>query len=115
MNPWLNLRNLLDAVSQETDFRDLDERSQRLLEWVVAHHNPSVPTYVQTIVNESNVASPATVHKCLSVLERTGLLDFAVDELDSRRRIVTPTEKAYRLFERLDKTVEQWANRLTTV
>lgn len=114
MDPWINLRSLLDAVSRDTEMSRLDERSQRLLEWVVAHHNPELPTFVQAIVTGSNVASPATVHKCLSVLEREGLLHFTVDTLDTRRRIVTPTEKAYRLYEQLNNKVTQWASQFKT-
>lgn len=112
MNAWLNLRKLLDTVAQESDLRNLDERSQRLLEWVVSHHNPKQHTFVQTIINESHVASPATLHKCLSLLEREGFLHFEVDALDSRRRIVTPTEKARRLFGRLGRQVNDWAGRV---
>ncbi|MEY4083544.1 MAG: hypothetical protein RL483_913 [Pseudomonadota bacterium] len=109
MNPWLNLRSLLETVAQATEMGQLDERSQRLLEWVVHHHNPSEPTFVQTIVNESGVASPATVHKCLSILEDQGLLSFQVDTIDTRRRIVSPTDKAIRLLKKLDDQVVTWA------
>ncbi|MEY2776982.1 MAG: hypothetical protein RLY30_1080 [Pseudomonadota bacterium] len=111
MNAWLNLRELLHSVTRESDMRTLDERSQRLLEWVVAHHNPKQPTYVQAIINQSGVASPATLHKCLSLLDREGFLQFEVDSIDSRRRIVTPTEKSKRLFDRLGRQVHDWVGR----
>jgi DNA-binding MarR family transcriptional regulator len=110
MNPWLNLRNLLESVSKESDFGQLDERSQRLLEWVVAHHDPLEPTFVQTIVTDSYVASPATVHKCLAILERHGFLRFEVDATDSRRRIVSPTDKSWNLFQGLGQKVSEWAS-----
>lgn len=115
MNAWLNLRQLLDSVVRETEFGTLDARSQRLLEWVVAHHQPDQPTFVQTIINESGVASPATVHKCLSLLDREGFLHFEVDSVDSRRRIVTPTAKTYRLFDRLGRQVNDWMGRQARV
>ncbi|MFM1859591.1 MAG: hypothetical protein RL133_1091, partial [Pseudomonadota bacterium] len=56
MNAWLNLRELLDSVARESELKHLDDRSQRLLEWVVVHHNPKQHTFVQTIINESGVA-----------------------------------------------------------
>jgi len=40
MNAWLNLRHLLDVVNSDTDFKAIDDRSQRLLEWIVANHSP---------------------------------------------------------------------------
>lgn len=112
MNPWLNLRGLLETVVRDSDYGRLDERSQRLLEWVVAHHNPSEPTFVQTIVTDSHVASPATVHKCLAILERGGFLQFEVDVVDSRRRIVSPTAKSLRLFQSLGQKVSAWASEM---
>lgn len=112
MNAWLNLRELLDSIARESELKHLDDRSQRLLEWVVAHHNPKQHTFVQTIINDSRVASPATLHKCLSLLEREGFLRFEVDSVDSRRRIVTPTDKAKRLFDRLGRQVNDWAGRM---
>lgn len=112
MNPWLNLRNLLESVARDSDYGRLDERSQRLLEWVVAHHNPNEPTFVQTIVTDSHVASPATVHKCLAILERGGFLHFEVDIVDSRRRIVSPTSKSLRMFQNLGQKVSAWATEM---
>jgi DNA-binding MarR family transcriptional regulator len=109
MNAWLNLRHLLESVSRDSDFGKLDDRSQRLLEWVVTHHDPTEPTFVQTIVTDSHVASPATVHKCLAILERHGFLLFEIDTTDSRRRIVSPTEKSWRLFQGLGQKVAAWA------
>jgi DNA-binding MarR family transcriptional regulator len=58
------------------------------------------------------VASPATVHKALGVLERSGHLEMEVDVIDSRRRIVSPTPKARRLLAKLDRFVSEWATTL---
>lgn len=113
MNAWLNLRNLLETVSRNSDFGQLDDRSQRLLEWVVAHHDPETPTFVQAIVTDSHVASPATIHKCLAILERHGFVQFQVDSTDSRRRIVSPTDKAWRLFQGLGQKVSEWAGEMS--
>jgi DNA-binding MarR family transcriptional regulator len=43
-------------------------------------------------------------------LESHGLLHFQVDTIDTRRRIVTPTDKAMRLIKKLDEQVASWAN-----
>ena len=110
MDAWLNLRRLIDLAANETDFGQLDDRSQRVLEWVMHRYNPKDPLFVQSIVLDSRVASPATIHKCLSVLDRTGFLDFEVDPSDSRRRIVSPTPKAAKTFGVLSRRVSEWAH-----
>ena len=112
MNAWLNLRQLLDVVNADTDFKSIDERSQRLLEWIVAHYSPDHPMFVQTIVMKSDVASPATIHKGLAILEREGMISVKVDPEDTRRRIVSPTERAKKLMAKLSQRVKAWADGL---
>jgi DNA-binding MarR family transcriptional regulator len=114
MNAWLNLRQLLDAVTADTDFKAIDERSQRLLEWIVAHYSPDRPMFVQTIVMKSEVASPATIHKGLAILEREGMIAVKVDPEDTRRRIVSPTDRAKKLMAKLSQRVKAWADGLET-
>ena len=111
MNAWLNLRRLIDLAANETDFGQLDDRSQRVLEWVMQRYDPKDPLFVQSIVLDSRVASPATIHKCLAVLDRTGFLDFEVDPSDTRRRIVSPTSKAVKTFGVLSRRVSEWAHK----
>ena len=111
MDAWLNLRRLIDIASNETDFGQLDGRSKRVLEWVMHRYNPKDPLFVQAIVLDSRVASPATIHKCLAALDRAGFLRFEVDPADSRRRIVSPTSKATKTFGVLSRRVSEWANK----
>ncbi len=109
LNAWLNLRKLLEVINAETDLKGLDSRTQRLLEWIVTNYSADRPTFVQHIVMKSDVASPATIHKGLAILEREGLISVMVDEADSRRRIVTPTPRAKKLLAKLSERVQVWA------
>lgn len=111
-NVWLNLRELLEVVNAETDLKGLDARTQRLLEWIVTNYSADRPTFVQHIVMKSDVASPATVHKGLAILEREGLISVTVDSEDSRRRIVAPTDRAKKLMAKLSQKVRTWAQTL---
>jgi DNA-binding MarR family transcriptional regulator len=108
MNAWLNLRQLLDVVNSDTDLKAIDDRSQRLLEWIVSNYSLERPLFVQTIVMKSEVASPATIHKGLSLLEREGLISMKVDAEDTRRRIVSPTDRARKLMAKLSQRVQSW-------
>jgi DNA-binding MarR family transcriptional regulator len=114
LNAWLNLRELLDVVNHDTDLKSIDERTQRLLEWIVAHHSSERSMFVQTIVMKSEVASPATIHKGLAILEREGLISVVVDTEDTRRRIVSPTDRAKKLMAKLSQKVKAWAESLPT-
>jgi DNA-binding MarR family transcriptional regulator len=109
MNAWLNLQKFLALVKSESDFGSLDDMSQKVLEWVMQNFDAKQPLFVQGIVLESRVASPATIHKCLATLDRTGFLQFTTDPEDARRRIVAPTTKAKKTLDALSKRVAKWA------
>ena len=112
-NSWLLLRRFLDMVSEDHDYGRLDDRSQRILDWVVQAQTPQKRMFVQDVITGSGVASPATVHKCLANLDRSGFLSFEVDPEDSRRRIVTPTEKSKKLYKELSARVDRLAREQT--
>ena len=109
MHAWLNLRRFIDLATNETDFGQLDTLSQRVLEWVCTQYDSKSNLFVQAIVLESKIASPATIHKCLATLEETDFLNFEVDPEDARRRIVSPTTKTLKTLNTLSKQVDKWA------
>jgi DNA-binding MarR family transcriptional regulator len=109
MKTWIALRALLDGLESQTEYKNLDSSSQRLLEWIAVRVQKEAPLHIQEIIFKSEVASPATVHKLLAILEQEGLISMSVDVSDSRRRIVQITIQASRLFGKLDKGLETWA------
>ena len=109
MHAWLKLRHFIDLTTDETDYGQLDSMSQRVLEWVCTRYSPRSNLFVQSIVLDSKIASPATMHKCLATLEETDFLNFEVDPEDARRRIVSPTTKALKTLNTLSKQVDKWA------
>lgn len=100
-NKWIALQKSLADIEDRTGYSELDRISQRLLEWIATAQPTSSPIYIQTIVQKSGVASPATIFKALTNLESRGLLLIEVDKTDLRRRIVTTTSKANKLLARL--------------
>ena len=113
MKTWIALRALLDSLESQTEYKNLDASSQRLLEWIAVRVQKEAPLHIQEIILKSEVASPATVHKLLAILEQESLISMSVDVSDSRRRIVQITTQASRLFSKLDKGLETWAKALS--
>lgn len=108
MKTWIALRALLDSLDSETEFGDLDPLSQRALEWIAVRGRDDAPLHIQEIVMKSQIASPATIFKVLSNLERMDLISVTTDVNDTRRRIVKVTARADRLFAQLSKAVDSW-------
>jgi DNA-binding PadR family transcriptional regulator len=113
---WIALQQLIGQLEANTDMNLVDEMSRRVFEWIYGRSlEREVPIYVQTVVMESDVASPATIHKSLSVLEREGLISIEVDPSDARRRLVAPTDRGHKLIKELSKSVSQWAAQSTSL
>jgi DNA-binding MarR family transcriptional regulator len=109
MKTWISLRTVLDSLQSETDYSRIDVISQRLLEWISLRNLSADPLHVQEIVLKSEIASPATIHKSIALLEERGLITVNIDPHDSRRRIVLITAHAEKLLHKLSKGVESWA------
>jgi DNA-binding MarR family transcriptional regulator len=109
MKTWISLRAVLESLQSETDYGQLDVISQRLLEWISVRNRKADPLHVQEIVLKSEIASPATIHKSIALLEERGLITVNIDPHDSRRRIVLITAHAEKLLMKLSKGIESWA------
>lgn len=109
MKTWISLQAVLESLQAETGYGQIDMISQRLLEWISVRNRKADPLHVQEIVLKSDIASPATIHKSIALLEERGLITVNIDPHDSRRRIVLITAHAEKLLMRLSKGVESWA------
>ena len=108
-NAWLELRQYVQRSIADTELGRLDDISLRLLEWVLLESRASSdPLFMQSLVMRANVASPATVYKCVAKLIETRMIEVAVDAADTRRRIVRPTPGALKLIDKLGKSTEHW-------
>lgn len=108
LTAWFSLRSVLDEMITRTDYRVLDSTSQRLFEWIYLRCKQSRPLHAQEILYDSKVASHATIHKCLVSLETIGLIVIEVDPKDTRRKIITTTQRADQLVAELSAGVQTW-------
>ncbi len=107
-NLWIDLRRKLAELEETSSYAGLDTLTQRLLEWIHTRTRSGDVLYVQEIVMQSGVASPATIHKGLVLLERAKLICLRVDADDARRRIVTPTGRADAMLDELARGLGEW-------
>ena len=113
MKTWIALRALLDSAEKDAGYHELDAISQRMLEWIAVRKQNNAPLYIQEIVMKSGVASPATIHKSIALLERLGYLSVTVDGSDTRRRVIQLTAQAERVLRRLSNEVDSWAKSIS--
>lgn len=108
-NLWFELRAFARRAILESDLHALDPNAFALLEWLVEQtQSRQDPIFMQQLVMDSKIASPATTFKCVAVLENAGLVSVTVDRQDARRRIIRPTRRALQVMEALSEKTEQW-------
>jgi DNA-binding MarR family transcriptional regulator len=108
---WLQFRYDLDEIEKRCGYSALGRMSQRTLEWVAREEKVRPMIYVQTVIMESGVASPATLHKALKTLQHDGFLSIETDKKDTRRRIIKTTPKARKILDRLSSELVKMASR----
>jgi hypothetical protein len=105
---WIELQTFLADSKANTELAALSAIDERVFLWVYSRQQQDQALCVQDVIMQSNVASPATLHKSLSVLVLAGLAKSEVDPSDQRRRILTVTPKAEKLLVKLDRLVQAW-------
>jgi len=108
-NLWFELRAFMKRAVRESELRALDANTFGLLEWLVDQSQTQKdPIYMQQVVMESKIASPATTLKCVGVLEEADLVTVTTDPKDARRRVIRPTRRALAAMEALGRRAEEW-------
>lgn len=105
---WFSLRSALDEMISTTDYKSLDQLTQRLFEWIYLRCKDGRPLHTQEILYDSKVASHATIQKSIFQLEKSELIQIQTDCKDSRRKIISTTSKADQLVLTLSYRVESW-------
>ncbi len=108
-NLWFELRAFVKRAVRESELHALDANTFALLEWLVDQSQTQKdPIYMQQVVMESKVASPATTLKCVGVLEDADLVSVTTDSKDARRRMIRPTRRALTAMDALGQRTEEW-------
>lgn len=105
---WIAAKQFMAAEQQKLVLGRIDRLSRDFLDWILVRSQLDKPLHIQEIVMESDIASPATVHKSIDVLVRVKLIDVIIDQTDHRRRLVRPTALALEELKTLDKSFQAW-------
>lgn len=108
LGAWYGIRSFADRAIAESPLHKLDALSLRLLDWIFQAQSSTEPLFVQTIIMQSQVASPATLHKCMSLLLREGLIQAEIDPADTRRKVITTTPKLTQAMTDLNRKTQRW-------
>lgn len=104
---YFRFLNLLKAIDDPI-FNDRNNGALQLLQHICNGAFLKNETYtVNEVIGWKELGSQASLHKRLHELVDQGLLSLTRHSTDARVKIVTPTAKAKKLFNQLDKIMKK--------
>ncbi len=93
--------NLASALRQLPGFPQLDPVEERMLNALAAVWQTGAQVTVMAALNTVSEISPATAHRRLKALRKSGMVMFQQDEVDGRVKYVLPTDTTQSYFGQL--------------
>jgi len=91
----------LSRAIKEKDAGELTANQKALLELVSLAWHQGAPMSVRQAITLDQLGSPATLHKRLTLLRKNGYLEELAVDGDRRTKLLAPSAKTLKLFERL--------------
>ena len=107
MQTYLKFLNLLKAVRELPDFPAMDDVEEKMLNAFVAAWSAGKPITVVDAMNILPGTSPATAHRRLKTLRKSGWIQLTTDEVDNRIKYVGSTPMADKYFAKLEDSLKQ--------
>jgi Fe2+ or Zn2+ uptake regulation protein len=98
---------LKDVLSGQHIDAEIDLTAQKLLEVLTLHHAQERALTVTDVMQLQSIASPATLHRKLSILLEHGYVDLVFEGKNRRTKYVHPTEKTNQFFNSLGKAIQE--------
>jgi len=101
---YLNFFETHLQIQKKYDVVDKELCILRLITKAYMSNDP--PVRVRTLIDKSEIASPATIHKAMKTLISKGLVKLVADEFDGRVKYLEPTSRAVKLFTEIGKEMK---------
>ena len=92
-----------DARHLIQDKYDVHTKECEILRVITTESLKGKPLRVRTLLDMSNIASPATIHKAMKSLIEKDLLKVNEDRVDGRIKYLAPTARAMKVFTEIGK------------
>lgn len=99
---YLKFLNMAKAIRDLPAFPAMDDVEEKLLNAFAQAWSAGVPLTVVDAMNILSDTSPATAHRRLKALRKSGWIDLKQDDEDNRIKYVVPTALADKYFSKLE-------------
>jgi DNA-binding MarR family transcriptional regulator len=102
-NIYLEFLSLVHGLTGNKYDLNLDVKSYQLLSMIVLHAMNQKPLNVSASMKLNSIASPATLHRYLKILEEQQLIELISQGTNLRAKYLKPTKKALNYFSKLNQ------------
>ena len=107
MNPYINFIQLDQGISQLEKFPSMTHLSKIILDHVALNELQLHPLSVRQLIAIETIASPATIHKHLSCLRKSGYVGVVINKTDKRTKPLVLTPLGHQYIDALSKALQK--------
>ena len=107
MSPYLNFVQLAQGISQLEKFPSMTHLSKIILDHVALNERQEHPLSVRQLITIDAIASPATIHKHLSRLRKSGYVGVVINKMDKRTKPLVLTLLGHQYIDALSKALQK--------
>jgi hypothetical protein len=101
---YLRYLVLAEALRESSiDLSGIDDIGKNLLETIAIKSAQGQPLVVTQTMGLSDIASPATIHRRITLLLKLGLIEVVKAENNQKIKFLVPTKSSIDYFEKLGK------------
>lgn len=107
---YIRFLNCLDTLDRLNPGKKLDSIEEHLLNRVMMAWDRQETILVGDLLAFNELGSQATLHGRIKNLQVMGYIKLNIDELDSRKKYITPTKTAVTYYVKLSQQMEKSIN-----
>jgi DNA-binding MarR family transcriptional regulator len=104
---YLKFFQLAEGISQLEKFPSMTHLSKIILDHVALNELQSHPLSVRQLIAIETIASPATIHKHLSSLRKSGYVGVVINKIDKRTKPLVLTPLGHQYIDALSKALQK--------
>jgi DNA-binding MarR family transcriptional regulator len=110
MLPYIKFIEITNKIIKLDKFPALSPLSQKILDQIALYAMSDKPLTVREMLDFDQIASPATIHKHLSRLRKSGYVTAQSNDNDKRTKHLTLSPLGYEYIDHLSKAILKVAN-----
>ena len=105
MLPYIKFIEITNKIIKLDKFPALSPLSQKILDQIALYAMSDKPLTVREMLDFDQIASPATIHKHLSRLRKSGYVTAQSNDNDKRTKHLTLSPLGYKYIDHLSKAI----------